>query len=475
MMSVTLFIIAAYLSSTRVRQVWETQRMTESRRPSPGFFRLNILPVAYYAMMPMKFVFSERLFIVLMVAAGFACVNFNGKVQASESIGDTLEVFSADSQTLLANKYALATGDTTLRPALNRLLADADERLEQKPPSVMDKAQLPPSGDKHDYMSQAPYFWRDTNSPGKKYINLDGRRNPEAEKDSDAASFASSCSAAHTLALAYFFSGDEKYAAKAAEFIRVWFLNPATRMNPNLNYGQGIPGELEGRPAGLITARWLADLVDAIGLLAGSKSWTTNDQQGMIVWAGDYFHWLTTSRIGLGEDAASNNHGTFYDVQAISLTLFLGNTNFAREKLIAAREKRIAKQIQPDGKMPRELARTLSFNYSLFNLQAEMQLADLGRSAGVDLWHYQTANGRSILKAAEFMATFADPDRAWPYRQIQRPNRNDLGELLLRVAAEFPDSNIKDSLKFFPPEDLVQTPGRLYLKTAHTISYSPLK
>jgi hypothetical protein len=349
---------------------------------------------------------------------------------------------------------------------LKRLLADANDSLDEKPSSVMDKTQIPPSGDKHDYISQAPYFWRDTNSTDTKYVVHDGQRNPESGKDSDAGNFAGICYDSHTLALAYYFSGDEKYAAKAAEFIRAWFLNPATRMNPNLKYGQGIPGKVEGRAAGLITARCLADLVDAVGFLAGSKNWTTNDQQQMVAWAGDYFQWLTTSAIGLDEDGAANNHGTFYDVQAVSLALFLGKTDFAREKLLAAREKRIAKEIEPDGKMPKELKRTLSFQYSTFNLQAEMDLAALGRSAGVDLWHYQTADGRSILKAAEFMAPYADPGRTWPYQQIKRPNRRELGQLLLRAAAEFPDSNIKDALKFFRPGDFSDDTGRLYLKMA---------
>src|SRR6266478_3613405 len=270
-----------------------------------------------------------RRLIALVLFAGFAFAHFTDHVQASEAIRESPKVFSADPQTLATSKSALAAGDETLRPALNRLLADAEERLRQKPSSVMDKIQVPPSGDKHDYISQAPYFWRDINSPTVKYINRDGERNPEAGKISDAGNFATVCHDTHTLALAYYFSGDEKYAAKAAEFIRVWFLNPDTRMNPNLKYGQGIPGGVEGRPAGLITARGLADLVDAIGLLAGSKIWTTNDQQRMTAWVGDYFHWLTTSNIGLGEDAASNNHGTFYDVQAASLALFLGKTNFA--------------------------------------------------------------------------------------------------------------------------------------------------
>src|SRR3984957_18432556 len=230
--------------------------------------------------MPLKLIspFLQKFAPVLV--AGFACVSLTGcahftaKGQASETTDGTPKVFSADPQTLAANKSALAAGDATLRPALNRLLADADDRLGWEPLSVMDKSQIPPSGDKHDYISQAPYFWPNPNtSNGLPYINRDGQRNPEVRNSSDARNFADVCSVTHTLALAYYFSGDEKYAAKAAEFLRVWFLNPATRMNPNLKYGQGIPGGVEGRPAGLISARGLADLMDAIGLMAGSKNW----------------------------------------------------------------------------------------------------------------------------------------------------------------------------------------------------------
>jgi hypothetical protein len=412
-----------------------------------------------------KFLF-RRLLPAAFVLAGVAVALFPGKIRAAEACCEALNIFLADPQTLAASKAMLAAGDRTLRPALDRLLAEADRELGRKPPSVMDKPQVPPSGNKHDFVSQAPYFWPNTNSASAKFVNHDGERNPEAAKNSDAGNFASVCYDAHTLALAYYFSGDEKYAAKAGDFIRVWFLDPATRMNPNLNYGQGVPGGVDGRPAGLIGARCLADLVDAIGLLADSKSWTTNDQRRMTAWAGDYLHWLTTSKIGLGEDAATNNHGTFYDVQAVSLALFLGETDFAREKLLVACEKRIAKQIEPDGKMPRELSRTLSFHYSLFNLRAEMQLAALGRNAGVDLWHYHSHDGRCILKAAEFMAQFADPARPWPYQQIQKPNRRELEEMLLLAAAEFPDSKIKGSLKFFQAEDFGSAAERLYLKMA---------
>jgi len=372
-------------------------------------------------------------------------------------------VFCDDAAVLAASKVAIEASDEKVMPALQRLFHDADAMLGEKPASVMDKKQTPPSGDKHDFVSQAPYFWRDTNSPSGRYIRRDGERNPESGKDSDSGRFQKLCADAHTLALAFYFSGDEKYAAKATEMIRVWFLEPPTKMNPNFNFGQGIPGEVEGRPAGLISARGLIHMVDAIGLLAGAKSWTTEDQKGMADWFSKWLQWLTTSKIGRGELDSRNNHGTYCDVQAASIELFLGKTDMARNIVSSARQKRVAAQIEPDGRQPLELARTSSFGYSLFNLRALMELANLGRATGVDLWHFETEDKRSIQKAAEFMAQFADPSRKWPYQQIHPMNRGDLEEVLRLAAAEFPESQlIRDSLKFFKENG--SNPERLYLK-----------
>lgn len=376
-------------------------------------------------------------------------------------------VFCADPATLVAVKASLGTANSPYQTAFKSLLAEADRDLKTRPLSVMDKAKVPPSGDKHDYLSQAPYFWKDTNSPDGTYVRHDGLRNPESNADSDAGRLGKVCSNAHTLGLAYYFTGDEKYAAKAADLIRVFFLNPETRMNPNLNFGQGIPGQVDGRPEGLISARGLVDLVDGIGLLAGSKAWTDADQQGMTEWVGKYYAWLRTSKIGRGEEAASNNHGTFYDVQATALALFLGKTDEAKQMVTTAETRRIASQVQPDGRLPRELARTTSFGYSLFDIRAFIDLATLGDKTGVDLWHYQTTDGRSMLKALEFMAPYADPDKKWPYQQIKKASRGDLGTLLLRAIPEYPDNQtLRTALGYFKDNGFKDDTMRLYLKTA---------
>ncbi len=142
--------------------------------------------------------------------------------------------------------------------ALTQLRADADRALTLKPMSVMDKTIAPPSGDKHDYMSQAPYWWPDPQkSDGKPYIRKDGQRNPEINRLPDHDNLGRLTSAVATLGLAYSLHHKPEYAEHAARLTRTWFLDPATRMHPHLKFGQGIPGINDGRGIGIIETRGL--------------------------------------------------------------------------------------------------------------------------------------------------------------------------------------------------------------------------
>lgn len=221
-----------------------------------------------------------------------------------------------------------------------------------------------------------------------------------------------------TLAQAFYFTAEEKYAAHAALLLRTWFLDPATRMNPHLKYAQFIPGRNQGRYSGIVDTESLIGLPDAIGLLAGYKGWTTDDQKGMEKWLGAYCDWLVTSDFGKQEAKSPNNHGTVYDAQVVSLALFSGKTDLARTVLEAAKTKRIAALIEPDGTQPSELRRTKAWSYGMKNLMNLFWLAAMGERAGVDLWNYQSADGRSIRKALDFLVPFATGEKKWPYQEL---------------------------------------------------------
>ncbi|HMH42579.1 MAG TPA: alginate lyase family protein, partial [Pyrinomonadaceae bacterium] len=259
--------------------------------------------------------------------------------------------------------------------------------------------------------------------------------------------------AVETLALAYYFKGDEAYATKAVQLLRAFFLDPATRMNPNLEYAQFIPGINTGRGIGLIETRGLTRIVDAIGLLAGSKALTKEDERALRSWYGQFLQWMLDSKNGREEAAAKNNHGTYYDLQIVSYALFVGRKDLAKQILEQARQKRIATQIEPDGRQPLELARTKAWSYSNGNLDGLMELATLGERVGVDLWHFQTHDGRSIRKALDFLTPIAIGGKKWEYQELGGVKAESLFPLMRRAAAVYRDKDYQALMNRVPAVD----------------------
>lgn len=364
---------------------------------------------------------------------------------------DPPRVFLMDAQSLAKTKKSVAAGDRSFGTALEKLESDARRALaERETFSVTTKSVMPPSGDKHDYMSQAPYFWADpTKKDGRPYIRRDGERNPEINKISDHRTMDQMVGAVSTLALAYYLKGDEAYAAKAARLLRAWFLDPATRMNPDLQYAQAIPGINTGRGIGLIETRGLTRVVDAIGLLEGSKSLTASDRRGIERWYENFLKWMQESKNGRDENAAKNNHGTYYDVQTASFALFLGKKDLAKRILETAKRKRIALQIDPDGRQPLELARTKAWSYSVGNLDGLMQLAVLGETVGVNLWDYETPDGRGIRRALNFLYPFSVGEK-WKYQQLGEWPPQMLFPLMRSASRHYNDEKFKAMMAKVP-------------------------
>ena len=105
-------------------------------------------------------------------------------------------------------------------------------------------------------MSLAPYWWPNPATPNHlPYVRKDGEHNPEASAVEDHNNLGRMAKNVHALALAYYFTGDESDAKRASLLLHVWFLDPATRMNPNMKFAQAILGVNDGRGTGILDSR----------------------------------------------------------------------------------------------------------------------------------------------------------------------------------------------------------------------------
>ncbi|MDR0262413.1 MAG: alginate lyase family protein [Sphingobacterium sp.] len=354
------------------------------------------------------------------------------------------------------------------QPAYLRLLEQAGEVMGHDRYSVIQKEAIAPSGDKHDYVSLSRYWWPNpTTADHLPYVNRDGQSNPELRKyDRDV--LGSMCADVNTLCLAFFYSKDEKYAERAVELIRTWFLNAETRMNPNLNYAQFIPGrdDSKGRPEGLIDSYSFVEMLSSLQLLKDSPRYTADDELRLKQWFSDFAGWMRQSRQGNQERTAKNNHATAYDAQLITYLLFSGDEPAARKIIADFPQKRIFAQIEPDGKQPNELWRTLSYHYSQYNLTHMLDVCATTQKLDINLLGKQSADGRSILKGIDYLTGFLGQSvKSWPYKQISGwdAKQRDVCRDLIRVLVLDPSQKGYRSLyKRYAHEDKTERWRLLY-------------
>ncbi|MGW3626032.1 alginate lyase family protein [Streptomyces sp. NPDC000880] len=373
---------------------------------------------------------SPRRRLGVVLAAVAACVTVLVPIASSQAAASgssrAPKTVVMDGKRLLQAKARLGHGDPALRRAAKDLVARADDWLGQGPWTVVDKPKPAPSGDPHDYLSQAPYWWPSQpktpeNPWGCPYVQRDGERNPEVDTGTDRPDIGKVVGSVTTLSLAWYYTGKKQYAEHASKVLRTWFVDPATRMNPHLNHGQFIPCKYDGRAIGIIDfSQQYTSVLDAIAILdTGAPGWSGSDRAGMRAWNVSFLDWLVNSPFGKQEAAAENNHGTFHDMQVAALALATGDKDLARKVVRDVGGLRIDPQIAADGSQPQELARTRSWHYSTFDLVAYTRLAAIGEHVGVDLWAYRGLQGQSLFKAVDYLLPAATGAAAWPHPELE--------------------------------------------------------
>lgn len=347
-------------------------------------------------------------------------------------------------------KVKIDRQDLFVMPAYQTLISKAEKALSMGRLSVVDKSLTPPSQDKHDYMSLGPYFWPNPKTKdGYPYIRRDGKVNPNALIDSDSPRLVRLANALETLALAYYYTNNTKYAQRAVEMIQIWFINDTTKMNPHLKYAQGIPGTVPGRALGILDGRHFVRILDSITLIENSNLLSSKDLEVIKQWVKDYQNWLLNGEYAYEESHRPNNHGTFYDYQVVGYALYLEQPKKAKELLTNAQYIRLGSHIGSKGQNFHELERTRPLHYSLFDLEAMIGLALYSdHYDDVNFWTF-TINQTSLKKAIDYVIKYKNNRDMWLVKN-EKVNFMDLTPTLLVAAQKYQtDEYNKEILKLW--------------------------
>lgn len=351
-------------------------------------------------------------------------------LHSNEQVGEALKTGWADH--IAEVKRRLEEGRPTYVAAHEQLLAEAELSLLAGPFSVAFDNIATPRGDPRDYFSYALYWWPNPNTPdGLPYIRRDGVIAPKTQ-EGDRVAHQSLCTNIETLSLAYAIEGDERYAEKAINLLRVFFINPTTRMNPHLRYAQGVPGKSEGRSFGMINFHRLPMLIRALQQLDMSPAMTDEIRQELSMWMDELLGWMLNDAYGQQIADYYNNHSSNYDAMISSLAIYTGRAEIARVATARSAE-RLLEQIEPDGKQPHELKRSKSVSYMRFNLRHLITAAEYGQLVGIDT--ASTGEHAERLRAAcNLLMDYIESPNHWSYQQIE-PVKPELMIPVLRRAA----------------------------------------
>ena len=297
-----------------------------------------------------------------------------------------------------------------------RILKAAQAALTVPPITITAFPAEQSAGGRNDYFSMADYYWPDpTKTNGLPFIQRDGESYPGVFTAHRMA-MRNLRDAVAALGAAYKITGEERYAGKAAGLLRTFFLDPATRMNPNLEYAQAVLGKTPGRGIGIIDTLHLIEIPAAVVAMGKSPAFTAELVGGLKQWFRDYSEWMVSSKNGKEEAAAKNNHSVAFWLQVACFAKFTGDETKLAECRRQFKEVFVPKQMAADGGFPLELKRTKPYAYSIFQLDNMTTLCQVLSTPADDLWKFELPDGRGIRKAVAYLYPFLANKSKWPLK-----------------------------------------------------------
>ncbi len=295
-----------------------------------------------------------------------------------------------------------------------QIMDEAEWAMQQQPITITAESSPRSAGGKHDFFSEADYFWPNPANPDGPYKERDGVTNPDNFLAHRKAMIRFS-KIIGALASAYKLTGDEKYVKHAIIHLKAWFVDPATLMNPNLQYAQAVKGLVTGRNYGIIDTIHFMEVAQGVIVMENASVFDKQTAIDIKQWFSRYISWLNTSKMGLAEKNIKNNHSTCWAMQVASFAKLCNDEVMLDSCRLRYQTVLLPNQMGMDGSFPLETARTKPYGYSIFNLDAMVMLCQILSTPTSDLWKYETPDGKSVKKGITYLYPFIADKNKWGF------------------------------------------------------------
>lgn len=291
----------------------------------------------------------------------------------------------------------------------DRILAVAAEGLRAKPATITSFPSPLKKVDPHQYVSEDVEWFR---TDAGVYERRPGLSNPAAfSQHRDALvrmnGIVAACVAAWRL------TSDAKYAEYAMLHLRAWFLDAATRMEPNLDHAACTPQTQDGTYRGVEDTVMLAETVRAASFLCAYNGIATEaEASGLRKWFTDFTTWLNESKPGYIAREMKDRTAICWTLQAAEMARFTRNGALQLGCLHRFRDQ-LLRQMNLDGQFPLELHRKDAYASSIFTLDCLSMACEVVSTPMDRLWDFSLPDGRSMRSAIAWLYPSLDNRGTW--------------------------------------------------------------
>ncbi|HEY5330509.1 MAG TPA: alginate lyase family protein [Acidobacteriaceae bacterium] len=218
-----------------------------------------------------------------------------------------------------------------------------------------------------------------------------------------------------TLTAAYVLTRDNKYALRAGAHFRAWFVDPATRMKPDLQSANATATNVTALAAGIVDGVALAEIARSLPFLADTAALAPPDLATARAWFTSFLEWLNTSRIPVIARDTKDHTASAWLLLAASIGRLLGDETTLNSCRHRFKTPTLRNQIDATGVFHHEVVTDAPYRNSLFNYDLLAGACELLSTPFASLWPYELEDGPGMRSVAAFLYPMIHDPAGWPY------------------------------------------------------------